>query len=356
MRPAFRLLAGDRDITAAIADRLLSLTFVDEAEEKSDRLTVRLDDRPRLNGARAALPSIGAGLTLFLGYDETGLVEMGRFTVDEIAYSGPPDALEVKASAADFTGPFRAPASREWHDTTLGSILETLAGEHGYVPAMDAALAAIRIPHASQTAESPMAFLTRLARGHDAVAKPVAGRLVLAPKGAAKAVSGKDLPPARIALADMASWSVQYSARKEAGQAATDPDAPATGGARAYWYDYEAGERREVTSGRAPFEEIRHIHRTRAEALAAVSTKAKSAGRDKTSLSFTCTGRPTLWAEQALSVTGMRQGLPTQWRIVTVTHAQAGSGYSCQVKAEQFHPGQPSTAAGLPEEAGDDEP
>jgi len=83
-------------------------------------------------------------------------------------------------------GPFRSPKTRSWDATTLGKLVETIAGEHGYTPKVDPELGAIPIPHLDQTAESDMALLTRLAAKHDAVAKPVAGFLVLARQGAAK--------------------------------------------------------------------------------------------------------------------------------------------------------------------------
>ena len=81
--PAFRLEADGRDVTAAICDRLLALRIDDEAETKSDRLSLTLDDRPRLDGAVADLPTPDTMLSVWLGYRETGAIDMGRYRVDE---------------------------------------------------------------------------------------------------------------------------------------------------------------------------------------------------------------------------------------------------------------------------------
>lgn len=56
MRPAFTIRANGRDITAAIRDRLLSISVKDEAGLKSDSVTLRLDDRPLRNADGAHAP------------------------------------------------------------------------------------------------------------------------------------------------------------------------------------------------------------------------------------------------------------------------------------------------------------
>jgi uncharacterized protein len=76
--PAFRLQADGRDVTDSIRDRLLSLRIDDEAETRSDRLSLALDDRPRLDGAVADLPTPDTMLSVWLGYRESGAVDMGR--------------------------------------------------------------------------------------------------------------------------------------------------------------------------------------------------------------------------------------------------------------------------------------
>ncbi len=183
MQPLFRIYAGSQEITAAIRDRLIELVVTDEAGIQSDELKLTLDDRRREDGAIAELPRIGTVLTVSLGYAETRLVSLGRFIVDEVEIRSPPATLTVSAKAADMVGPFRSPKTRSWDATTLGQLVETIAGEHRYQAKTDPELGTIAIPHLDQTAESDMALLTRLAAKHDAVAKPVAGFLVLAKQG-----------------------------------------------------------------------------------------------------------------------------------------------------------------------------
>lgn len=168
---------------------------------------------------------IGTKLEVSLGTIETGLVTVGTYGIDEITYSGPPEILEVRGKHADMAGPFRTPQTRSWDDTTLGEIACTLADEHGYEARVADALAAVPVAHADQTDESPMAFLNRLAGRHDAIVKPVAGLLVLAPKGEAKSISGKPLPEIALTPGDLTSWRYSFSAREAPGKSGDDVDA-----------------------------------------------------------------------------------------------------------------------------------
>ncbi|MFP5340796.1 MAG: phage late control D family protein [Gammaproteobacteria bacterium] len=347
MQPIFCLYADSQEITAAIRDRLIEMMVTDEAGIQSDELKLTLDDRRREDGAIAQLPRIGTVLTVSMGYAETRLVAMGKFIVDEIEIRSPPATLSVSAKAADMVGPFRSPKTRSWDATTLGKLVETIAGEHGYTPKVDPELGAIPIPHLDQTEESDMALLTRLAAKHDAVVKPVAGFLVLARQGAAKTITGQTLPTLRLEPEQLAQWRYQHSARKPAGTGSAQgengqsPPEVSTGGARAYWWDFEKGERREVTTGSPPYEEIRYVHATEAEAKAAAATRKNTGERGQGELSFSLPGDPRLAAEGRLSI-NLRPGIPTDWRIKRVEHRLGAQGYTTQVECERF------TAAPVP--------
>ena len=341
MQPLFRIYAGSEEITDVIRDRLIELVITDEAGIQSDELKLTLDDRRREDGAIAELPRIGAVLTVSLGYAKTRLISLGRFIVDEVEIRSPPATLTVSAKAADMVGPFRSPKTRSWDATTLGQLVEAIASEHRYQAKIDTELGAIAIPHLDQTEESDMALLTRLAAKHDAVAKPVAGFLVLAKQGAIKTITGQVMPTINLNPRDLAEWRYRHSARKPGGSGASSdldtqkPPATTTGGTKAYWWDFEKGERREVTTGSPPFEEIRYVHATEAEARAAAATRKNTGTRGQGALSFSLLGDPRLAAEGRLSIT-LRPGLPTDWRIKRVEHRLSSQGYTTQVECERF--------------------
>ncbi|WP_366654416.1 contractile injection system protein, VgrG/Pvc8 family [Fodinicurvata sp. EGI_FJ10296] len=337
--PAFRLVADNTDITESIADRLVSLSVEDQAEDKSDRLTLEIDDRPDGEGRPVALPAIGTRLDLWLGYRETGLAEIGHYRVDELGYAGPPARLDIKARAAAMAGPIRSRQSRSWHRVTLGDIARRVAGDHGLDPRVDAALADLPVPHADQQGESDLAFLNRIARGHDAVARPHGDWLILAPRGRARAATGEALDVLTLTPGDVSTWSYTHAARRESGEAGQG------GGMRAWWWDHEAGERRSVERGSPPFEEVTWIHHSEAEARAAVGTETNTRERNKAELSLTLPGRADVVAEGRLRLADWRPEIPTDWRITRVTHRLAARGYSLRLRAETFAPDQSDPAA-----------
>ncbi len=100
MTPAFRVVADGADITAMINDRLLQLKTTDKPGMESDEFELRIDDR---DGA-VVLPPRGASIEIFLGYVETSLTRIGRYVVDEIELSGPPDTLVITGKASDMRG------------------------------------------------------------------------------------------------------------------------------------------------------------------------------------------------------------------------------------------------------------
>ena len=77
MKVAFQIIADGEDVTANFADRLIGLTVVDEAGNKSDRADIQVDDRDYA----VALPETGAKLKISLGF-VGDLVEIGHFVVE----------------------------------------------------------------------------------------------------------------------------------------------------------------------------------------------------------------------------------------------------------------------------------
>lgn len=334
MRPAFRIYADSVEITEAVKDRLLEMVVIDEAGLQSDELRLTLDDRRRDDGAVAELPQIGTVLKAYMGYQETSLVEMGTYIVDEIELRSPPATMCVSAKAADMPSKFRSPKTKSWHDTTIGDIVSTIAADHGYTPCVDPDLAGIAIHHIDQTQESDMSFLTRLASQHDAVAKPMDGKIVFAKTGSGKSVSGKNLPTITLSPTDLCQWSYKRSARKPGGQDETK-EAPKKGGTRAFWWDYAAGKRQVVEVGDPPYEEIKYIHATEKEARDAATKRKKQGDRREAELSFSLPGDPGIAAESRL-VVDLRPGIQAKWRIKHVEHRLGTNGYTCQVECEKF--------------------
>nr|CBI81105.1 conserved hypothetical protein [Bartonella sp. 1-1C] len=383
-------MANGEDITRILMDYVLSIEIMDEAEDKSDRITIELDDRAReCDNGFLDIPLIGTVISVTLGYEGVKNRDMGSYLIDEISVSSPPQTLSVTGHAASMNTSYRTPKSQSYHQKTLGNIIQEIAQRNGYTPKVDPALAKIVVRHIDQTTESDMAFATRLAEEYDAVAKPVDGKLVLAKRGEGKAITGETLPVVIIHEKQCTSWNFKYSSRDEAGMAnglKTDvgddqkaaanareaeeidegedvihmdendvPALPETetaaetpekqeqeeekkGGVLATYHDIRSGEKKEVKVGKKPFHELKYTYHNQSEAVAAIAAYRNKSSRGKSSFSCDIGGDPFVQAEAKLiQDPPFRPYIPAEWRIKSVKHKlDKMGGFTTKIDCELF--------------------
>ncbi|WP_406603977.1 phage late control D family protein [Bartonella gliris] len=398
MKPFCMVLANGEDITKTLMDYVLSIEITDEAENKSDRITIELDDRARdSDNGFLDIPLIGTVISVTLGYEGGKNRDMGAYLIDEISVSSPPQSLSVTGRAASMNMSYRTPKSQSYHQQTLGSIVQEIAERNGYTPKVDPSLAKIVVRHIDQTSESDMAFATRLAEEYDAVAKPVDGKLVLAKRGEGKAITGETLPIVVIHEKHCTSWDFKYSARDEAGAAnglATDvgddqkaaadarkpeeidddenfihmddndrappsesekaettpekeeEDKEKKGGVLATYHDIRSGEKKEVKVGNPPFHELKYTYHNQSEAVAAIAAYRNKSSRGKSSFSCDIGGDPFVQAEAKLvQEPPFRPYIPAEWRIKSVKHKlDKTGGYTTKIECELFDEAQENAA------------
>lgn len=311
--PAWKVVLDGNDLTDRIAPRLLDLTLTENRGDEADQLDLRIHDH---DGAMA-LPPRGRTLTVALGWSDSGLVNKGTFVVDEVEHSGAPDILTIRARSADLTGAIRRRRERSWHDTTLGRVLDALAGEHALRSAVAADLASIALPHLDQANESDINLLTRLAKRFDAVATVKAGTLIFAPIGSGTTPSGTELPGVQITRA----------AGDQHRYATSDRDSYS--GVRAYWIDRAAGRRKAVLVGTdANEKKLRTTYSSESEAKQRAEAEFRRQGRGRATLSYTLAlGRADVYPEQKVAVNGFKSEInSTEWLVVKTTHTVTGAG------------------------------
>jgi hypothetical protein len=324
MKPAFKILADGADVTATMADRLLSLSVTDEDGETADRLEIELDDRD----GRIALPEIDAELTVSLGFAGRGLTPMGTFAVEGLSGRTPPQTLRITATAVDLKATARAPRSRAFEDKTLSEIVTQIAGDAGLSPVVGASIRDTRWAYLAQTAESDLHFLTRIARQIDATAKAANGRLIVVRRAEGTTAEGEPLPPVSVPVTALARWSWTLKSRE------------VDGTVEAEWADTDAGETRRVSAGNAaPVRRLRQIFGSEDEATRAAQARLRAAKRE--ALNFDAAGafQPGLFAGGLLRVPGLRPEFDGDWVLTRVVHTLNGSGLSTQFSAKrEFEP------------------
>ncbi|MFM2041540.1 MAG: hypothetical protein RLY86_116 [Pseudomonadota bacterium] len=322
MIPSYRILVEDQDVTASLAGQLQSLKVTDRLGTDSDECELTVTDP----AGAIVLPRRGVVMRPAIGWLGQALVQLGRYEVDEVEHSGPPDQVRVKGRPAGLKGKIAEPRDHSWHSQTLGQILSSIASRHGLEPAVDERLGAIAIPHIDQIRESDLNFITRLAKDLDASGTVKEGRLVFVPAGTGRSARGRPLPAARLARQSGVSHSFTV----------TDRTVSATG-AVAQWHDLASAQTQEVAAGKSEGTVIRlrRLYPSQAEAAAAAQGALKQARRQQCEVTVSlATGRPELAAGQPLTLTGFRSEIDqVAWTIEEVTHTLTDQALTTSLKA-----------------------
>lgn len=329
IEPTWRVIANQSDITASIAERLISLTLTDAVGIESDLLEITLaDDQPV---APIAVPPTGAELQVFIGYD--GIEQpMGLFICDEVELAGWPGEMVIRARAAVYDkskggkSDLQTQKSRSWpKGTKLGDMVNKIAKEHSLTPAVADSLKSIELPHTDQADESDINLLVRMAKRYDAIVKPANGKLALAKRGESKSVSGEQLQPVAIDASECSAFRMVQAKRETAGMVV------------AYWHAVKQSKRNEVKVGTGePVRRLKQYYPTEAMALAAARADLQRRQRAQETVSITCAGSPLIAAEAPLTLSGFRPNVDGNWLISRVTHRiDASSGYVCDLEGEK---------------------
>lgn len=242
MTPSFRIVADGADITALINDRLLLLRTTDKPGMESDDFELRIDDRD----SAVSLPSRGASIEVFLGYSGTALTRLGRYTVDEVELSGPPDTLVIRGKASDMRGSGKTTRSGSWEGVSLASIVKDIAARNGWSPVCPVDTI---VPRADQLSESDFNFITRLSKQFDCTAKVADGKLLVMQRQGGQSATGKALGNITLTRSDVSRWQFRQGDRSAHRAVSTKHQDKKTGKLAIVTLDYDEAP---VRSGQHP--------------------------------------------------------------------------------------------------------
>ncbi|WP_313473936.1 contractile injection system protein, VgrG/Pvc8 family [Stutzerimonas kunmingensis] len=319
--PICRLTVAGDDITAAVMKRLVSISLTDNRGLDTDALEIQLSD----HDGRLAIPPHRAEIRLWLGWSDTGLVYKGAYAVDETEHTGAPDTLTIRAHSADLREQIKAKRERSWHQTSIGAVVQAIAGEHGLGNVIGEKLAGIAVPHIDQANESDMHLLSRLAAQHDAIAQVKDGKLFFTPIGQGTTAKGTTLPHVTLTRADGDSHRFLQADRNT------------HTGARAFYNELNSALKESVIAGaEANLKDIRHLYTDKAGAQAAADAEWSRMQRGSATLSYTLArGRPDLIPELTYSLHGIKPEISAiRWLGGNVRHSFTDAGYTTSLELE----------------------
>ena len=359
-QPIFKLTVttkqnnSEKEITQIISERLIAATLDDNRGFEADMLSIQLSDHDGL----LALPPCGAVLHFWLGFADSGLVDKGRYYVEEIEFSGAPDTVTLRARAAELSGTLSTRYERSYHQIKIKTLVEQLAAKNKLKPLCDAELGEQVIEHLDQQNESTIDLLTHLAAEYDAIATVKNGYLLFFFAGAMQTVSGKPLP------------LLQLSKRQGDNYRFAQNEGENYKAVRAYYYDPDSGKKGEVvidensqierqhritktgkqskakhnvlvqtkpvTSDAEQIKTIRFTYKSYARALTGAKSAYDRLKRGVASFSMTLAeGNPEIIPEMPLKLVGFKLMIDsTQWIVTKVTHSLDDNGYTAQIECE----------------------
>ena len=320
--PVFRITVDGKDIAQRISPRLISLELTDNRGLEADQLSITLSDHDGL----LAMPATGAQLRLWLGWSDTGLVDKGSYTLDEIEHSGAPDTLSLRARSADLRKSLKIRRERSWSNTTLGEVIRDVALGNGLKPTIAQQLEALTILQLDQANESDANLIARLGEEFDAVASVKAGCLLCMPSGGGRSVTGIALP--HITLIREDGDQHRY----------LQADRDSYDGVRAYFYDINSAQKQQaIAGGGENLKDLRHTYSDQQSALRAARAEFNRLQRGSATLSYTLAkARPDLTPELTYSLRGVKDEIDAIiWYGGNVLHSlSAENGYTMSLELE----------------------
>lgn len=320
MKPTYRIVADGKDITALINDRLLSLRTSDKPGMDSDDFELRIDDRDQA----VALPTRGAGIEVYLGYTGQALTRLGRYTVDEIELSGPPDTLVIRGKASDMRGSGKTVRSGSWENVPLQQIVRDVAARNGWQPVCPVQT---KVPRVDQLNESDYNFITRLAKQYDCTAKLADGKLLVMPRQGGQTASGKNLSPVVLKRSDLSRYQFRLGDRNTQKAVRTKHQDKKSGALKVVVLDND-----DLPNGLPAVHTDRHIYPNKSAAEQAAKARLAAFNRSSAGVRLEMAGRTDVFAERSIIVQGIKPGLDGEYLAEAVEQLFTSSGWTTTVE------------------------
>lgn len=320
MKPTYRIVADGKDITALINDRLLSLRTSDKPGMDSDDFELRIDDRDQA----VALPTRGAGVEVYLGYTGQALTRLGRYTVDEIELSGPPDTMVIRGKASDMRGSGKTVRSGSWENVPLQQIVRDVAARNGWQPVCPVQT---KVPRVDQLNESDYNFITRLAKQYDCTAKLADGKLLVMPRQGGQTASGKNLSPVVLRRADLSRYQFRLGDRNTQKAVRTKHQDKKSGALKVVELDND-----DLPNGLPAVHTDRHIYPNKSAAEQAAKARLAAFNRSSAGVRLEMAGRADVFAERSIIVQGIKPGLDGEYLAEAVEQLFTTSGWTTTVE------------------------
>ncbi len=322
MSDAYKILTikvDGKDISDIIRKYLISIVIKDEADTKSDTLTIKLANPAEL----ISIPSKGVNIEVLLS-DQTSTISKGIYTVDNVKVEAPPETLTIEAKATPFTqssdyNSLKDKLTTVINSQSLATTLQEIADKANLEFIPSDTIADINHEELHLDAENYLQLMARLAKDYQLLIKPTYGKLVALPKSEGVKSSGSKLGTISLTKQDLTKWSFNF------------PERAKYTAVSASWHDTELAQTKTISVGDATAGDTYALPATlnsELEATTKAQAKLKQLTKQERSGSLSMIGNPLVQAEMTLSLEGFYPLLNGDWVCQSVTHSLSSSGYT----------------------------
>ena len=340
MRTAIYAISIDgQDVSSAFNPLLLSLEIDLTDGGETDRLAIELDD----TGGQIQLPRVGASISAFLGWSDTGSVVSFQGFTDEPKSGGVTDkgaatddgnldslisggsrgagrTLTITAHSADLGGDIKQPMQAHADDMSFGDVVKQWAQKAGLSDVkVAAALSSVKRTYWAIANESFMTWGARMAKELGATFKIIGSTGIFVPRGGGFSASGQALTSIAVTWGDnLLSWSIAPKlARPSFGKFAArfwDP-------VEALWKEGMGGAGSDGAKHTDQFKAPSQDHAGQKATSNSDESKRDRGGADM----VTIDGNPDAQPAAPSTVSGVRAGVDGSYTIKDVKHRLARS-------------------------------
>ena len=319
-QPNFLIEVGNQgDLSEKIRKRLISLTHTDIAGARSDNLEIILDDRtPAIK-----LPEKGSKIRFSVGYGDD-LHFKGSYIHDATNLTGPPQRVGFSAMSLNVKDAFFSEKVRVFQNKTLAEIVEQIAAEQGYSPAIDPHYQSVTYEWLNQHGESDAVFLQRLAVENDAVFKAAGQTLIFSRRGLQKDASIRNKLGQFTIRPDqnIKNWHI------------VEEDQSPFDKVIARWHNPDTSITVEETAGTGnKIRYLPHVYANQSEAQNAARAELRRTQRKARTGRMSLVGRGDLRSEGELILEGWRDGINGSYILTKVVN-RIGESYTTEIEFE----------------------
>lgn len=312
--PIIKLSADDKPLNDQVMARLMRVTVTDNKSMDADELAITLDDHDGV----LALPKRGVRLQCWMGFEGSGVQNMGTYIVDSSEWSGTPDTISVRAKSADFKSSLKSGHSQSYHDKTLGDIADIIAARQQLELSIKLELAAINVGHVDQTDESDIHLLTRICHQYGAMINIKHGKLLIFTANANVSASGYALDLTTITRRTGDSYRYSVEDRQ------ADYD-----GVSASYQDKKAAKRSTVDAGAGKkVKKLKGTYKSKNAANAAAQAESKRIKDRQAKFSIsTAYAYPAVTTESPVTLQGFKAEIDAlKWTVDKAVHDYSKNG------------------------------